>query len=232
MRPVAAGASSVRPLHQRATSSRSTELNSVTDYRPSVLLERRARDGIRDGSITVLFRRWRRAQVVAGRTYRTSAGLVAVDQVDIVDPTTLTDSDAGPAGYSSAEQLRADLKGTSDDPVYRLRVRAVAGPDPRDELAATADLGPDDIAELDRRLARLDRASGCGSWTIETLVAVRDNPGRRASDLAAAAGRELQSFKTDVRKLKALGLTESLAIGYRLSPRGEAYLSHRPPAPA
>jgi hypothetical protein len=27
-----------------------------------------------------------------------------------------------------------------------------------------------------------------------------------------------------VRKLKALGLTESLEVGYRLSPRGRAYL--------
>ena len=27
-------------------------------------------------------------------------------------------------------------------------------------------------------------------------------------------------FKRDVRKLKALGLTESLKVGYRISPRG------------
>jgi hypothetical protein len=29
-----------------------------------------------------------------------------------------------------------------------------------------------------------------------------------------------------VRKLKALGLTESLDVGYRLSPRGEALMAH------
>jgi hypothetical protein len=34
-------------------------------------------------------------------------------------------------------------------------------------------------------------------------------------------------FKANVRKLKALGLTESLDIGYRLSPRGEALLARR-----
>jgi hypothetical protein len=38
-------------------------------------------------------------------------------------------------------------------------------------------------------------------------------------------GRERLAFKTDVRKLKALGLTESLPVGYRLSPRGEAWLT-------
>ena len=37
-------------------------------------------------------------------------------------------------------------------------------------------------------------------------------------------GRETQPFKTDVRKLKNLGLTLSFNPGYTLSPRGEAYL--------
>src|SRR4051794_28967011 len=36
--------------------------------------------------------------------------------------------------------------------------------------------------------------------------------------------RPTPEFKRDVRKLKERGLTESLAIGYRLSPRGEAVL--------
>ena len=35
---------------------------------------------------------------------------------------------------------------------------------------------------------------------------------------------ETRPFKADVRKLKELGLTESLPVGYRLSPRGERYL--------
>ena len=46
----------------------------------------------------------------------------------------------------------------------------------------------------------------------------------RAEDLAASIGREKLPFKRDVRKLKELGLTESLEIGYRLSPRGVALL--------
>jgi hypothetical protein len=192
-----------------------------------VLLERRAREGILAGTVTVLFRRWRRAQVVSGRTYRTSAGLIAVDEVSVVDPALLTDEDAHPAGYDSVERLRADLRGSDSNPVYRLAVRPAGEPDPRDELAADADLSWVDIAELDRRLARLDRVSSSGPWTTAILIAIRDNPGRRAADLAAAAGRETQPFKLDVRKLKALGLTHSLQTGYRLSPRGEAYLRRR-----
>jgi hypothetical protein len=46
----------------------------------------------------------------------------------------------------------------------------------------------------------------------------------RAADLAASVGREKHPFKVDVRKLKELGLTESLERGYRLSPRGRVLL--------
>ena len=49
----------------------------------------------------------------------------------------------------------------------------------------------------------------------------------RAGDLADEVGRERLPFKADVRKLKNLGLTISLGVGYRLSPRGEAYLAAR-----
>jgi hypothetical protein len=190
-----------------------------------VLLERRAREGILDGSITVLARRWRRAQVVAGRTYRTAAGLIAVDEVTVVDPATLTDTDAKPAGYATADALRADLRGEAGDPVYLLRVRPADGPDPRSVLAEDAALTPADVAELDRRLDSLDRASAYGPWTASILTAIQAEPGRRAGDLAAAAGREMLAYKLDVRKLKALGLTISLPVGYRLSPRGQAYLA-------
>ncbi|HEV7653345.1 MAG TPA: hypothetical protein VGP36_01225 [Mycobacteriales bacterium] len=197
-----------------------------------MLLEKRARDGILDGSVTVLARRWRRPQVVAGRVYRTVAGRIAVDSVRVVDPATLTDADVRPAGYRTADELRADLRGVEGDPVYLLEVRLAEGPDPRTELAASAELTPADVAELDRRLDRLDRAAAYGPWTASILADIQASPGLRAGDLAAAAGREMLPYKADVRKLKALGLTLSLPIGYRLSPRGEAYLkaTHRPRA--
>ena len=45
-----------------------------------------------------------------------------------------------------------------------------------------------------------------------------------ACDIALALGVEKLKFKSNVRRLKALGLTESLEVGYRLSPRGQAWL--------
>jgi hypothetical protein len=56
------------------------------------------------------------------------------------------------------------------------------------------------------------------------LELIARHPETRAADLAPMLGRERLPFKADVRKLKELGLTESLRIGYRLSPRGRAAL--------
>ncbi|MGH9184579.1 MAG: hypothetical protein ACRD0U_02000 [Acidimicrobiales bacterium] len=198
-----------------------------------MLFEVRFRDPIADGSVTVTFRRWKRRQAVAGRRYRTMVGIIEVDSVDVVDEADISAADAAPAGYESVAALVADLRGTPDLPLYRIRFNPVPGPDPRDELAGTAQLSAADIAELDRRLDRLDRASPHGPWTASVLAAIDARPATRAADLAASFGRETQPFKIDVRKLKNLGLTLSLDVGYRLSPRGEAYLRIRgqpPPA--
>ncbi len=65
-----------------------------------------------------------------------------------------------------------------------------------------------------------------GPWTLAVLRAIRANPERRAGDLAAELRAPRLPFKVDVRKLKELGLTESLPIGYRLSARGAAVLAH------
>jgi hypothetical protein len=189
-----------------------------------VLFEARFRDGVQDGSVTVTFRRWKRPQVVTGHRYRTAVGILAVDSVEVVDAAEITDADAGRSGYPSAAAVVADLRGADGLPVYRVGFHAVEGPDPRDELAANPALSDADVADLDRRLTRLDRASSHGPWTRETLAIIAERPAVRAGDLAAALGRERDPFKVDVRKLKNLGLTLSLEVGYRLSPRGAAYL--------
>ena len=78
--------------------------------------------------------------------------------------------------------------------------------------------------ELDAALARLDKASRSGPWTAGVLELIAKRPATLAEELAASRGEERLSFKRRVRQLKELGLTESLETGYRLSPRGRAYL--------
>jgi len=101
----------------------------------------------------------------------------------------------------------------------------------RTSLGAKA-FTPEERADLRARLARLDARAPDGPWTRATLAIIDEHPGTRAAELAASLGRERLPFKADVRKLKALGLTESLERGYRISPRGRAFLDgESPPAP-
>jgi hypothetical protein len=205
-----------------------------------MLIEGRLHQGIRDGRITVLFRRWRRPQVVAGHTYRTAAGLITVDAIDVVTDR-ITKADARRAGYPDPESVFAELEAASSPTArmkrryppknpdgelttYRLKIRYLDIPDPRDELAHSADLADTERAEITKRLDRLDKASPFGPWTRPTLAKIAERPATRAADLASDFGRETAPFKLDVRKLKNMGLTISLEVGYRLSPRGESYL--------
>lgn len=192
-----------------------------------MLFEKRFWPGLANGSVTVAFRRWERPRVLAGRSYRAAGQILDIVSVEQVDPAEITPDDAASAGYSSADDLVADLRGDPSRPLFRIEFRRSRRPDPRATLAADDVLDEAAVAEIDRRLDRLDRASTHGAWTRETLRLVAAHPERRAGDLAAMAGRERDPFKIDVRKLKNLGLTESLEVGYRLSPRGQAYLDAR-----
>ena len=187
-----------------------------------MLLPMKVAQGVADGSVRLAFRRWRRQDVRPGHVFTTSAGLVRVDAVSRVDADDITDDEARLAGWPDADRLRKRLAPEGD--TYRVEL-SHAGPDPRVALRSSADLGPDDVAELDRRLERLDRAAAHGPWTLHYLELIREHPQRRAPDLAELVGRETAPFKIDVRKLKNLGLTVSFPVGYEISPRGLAYLS-------
>jgi hypothetical protein len=188
-----------------------------------MLLPPKVAHGVADGSVTLAFRRWRKQDVAVGSTFRTVSGVVRVDEVSVVDPVAISDDEAVAAGWPDADRLRHQLDKVAEGDTYRVRV-SWAGPDPRVALRETADLTEDDIATIDAKLERLDRASSHGPWTMATLDLIRRRPHTRAPDLAVEVGRERDPFKIDVRKLKNLGLTRSFDVGYDVSPRGLAYL--------
>ena len=177
-------------------------------------------DAILAGDVDLAFRRWDRPRLLVGTRMRTRAGLIEVTSVDEVDPDALTDADARRAGAATLADLRQGLAANDDRAVFRVGLR-FAGADPRVALRGTVP-DSDEIGGLRARLDRLDSASRSGPWTDAALTIIDRFPERRAPELAAELGRETAEFKRDVRKLKELGLTESLDIGYRLSPRGEA----------
>ncbi|HEY6638264.1 MAG TPA: hypothetical protein VIZ61_11330 [Solirubrobacterales bacterium] len=185
-----------------------------------MLFNRRALDGIEAGEIDLAFRRWKRLTVKAGGTLRTRAGVLGIDAVERISEERITAEQARRAGFASKRELTESLR--PEGRLYRIRFHRI-GDDPRVALRSRARISRSERVELDARLDRMDRARG-DPWTRRVLALIEDRPETLAADLAASLGMEKAPFKQDVRKLKELGLTESLPVGYRLSPRGRAYL--------
>ncbi|WP_410790263.1 hypothetical protein [Kribbella sp. C-35] len=184
------------------------------------------KDGVESGQITVAYRRWAEPRVVEGRIYRTNAGRIEIDSIRPVNPDLIADNDpdVALADRQNAKDVRRRLRGDDTLPTFLIRFHLVEGPDPREELAAQSSLSEADVADLRERLDHFDQLSNHGPWTEQTLRLIESTPATRAADLAASVGRETAPFKLDVRKLKNLGLTYSLEVGYQLTPRGAAYL--------
>lgn len=192
-------------------------------YTRLVLFKTFTHEPIRRGDITLTVRRWRTPQAKVGGQYRLhSGGAIEVTALDIVEPDDLTEHDAHLAGFKSLKALLRSFAKHEGGSLYRIAFTYIGElPDPRAELAASDELSVGDIADL---RARLDRMDGDHPWTRDVLWLIEDNEGVRAGDLAPAVGMETQRFKTNVRRLKSLGLTQSLETGYRVSPRGFAFL--------
>ena len=188
-----------------------------------MLLKQDTLEGIAAGTITALFRRWTTPRVKAGSTFRTAAGVVAVDSVEPASETAITDLEARKAGFESRAQLVSELSKYPDGQLYRIAVR-LAGADPRVALRGDARLTAADVQALERKIAAMGAKSQDGPWALRVLRLIEQRPGVLAARLAKSLDMETALFKPRVRQLKELGLTESLEVGYRLSPRGQAFL--------
>jgi hypothetical protein len=135
----------------------------------------------------------------------------------------ISGADAKRAGYASRDALVEELSRYDEGKIYRIELGPLAA-DPRIALRKKKASSEQENSAMRGRLSRLDAHSADGPWTQRALELIRAHPGRRAGDLCELMGQEKMRFKGNVRKLKSMGLTESLEVGYRLSPRGDALL--------
>ena len=174
--------------------------------------------GIAEGRVTLAFRRWRRAPPADGSSLRSPVGVLCLDRVIVVDEGDITLEDVRRTGMS-LDELRASIAG--EGTLLRIELR-LAGDDPRIALRERLP----EHAELEAiavKLARIDAASA-RPWTTRYLQLIAGQPGIVSRVLARQVEEDVPPFKRRVRQLKELGLTESLEVGYRLSPRGRAVL--------
>jgi hypothetical protein len=174
--------------------------------------------GIAQGRVTLAFRKWRRAPPADGSTLRSPVGMISLDRVTVIEEGDITPEDVHRTGMS-VDELRASIAG--EGTLLRIELR-LAGDDPRIALRERLP----EQAELEALVARLARvdASCQVPWTTRYLQLIADQPGIVSRVLAPQVNADVPPFKRRVRQLKELGLTESLDVGYRLSPRGRAVL--------
>ena len=179
--------------------------------------------GLVEGRVTCTYRRWEVVRPKVGSKFTTAAGVVEVTSITPAEEEQLTEQDAADAGFDSAAALVKWTSAKGGGDLYRIGI-ALAGPDPRVALRGSDQLDVAEVSALNAKLDRMDRAAE-QPWTRSTLRQIQRVPGVVSTELAAEAGQQRHTYKLRVRRLKALGLTESLERGYRLSPRGQAYLA-------
>ena len=169
-------------------------------------------DEIRAGKVTVSFRNWRRPHAKVGGVYRLRpTGTVKVTGLASARLGDVTVADAARAGFRSVDALVAFLGLPRNAVVTRVEFALT------DDAPKTApSLAPEEVL---KRLNATDRRSAA-PWTGRVLALIEAHPATRAGDLAPAMGWDTPKFKSNVRKLKALGLTQSLEVGYRLTELG------------
>lgn len=187
-----------------------------------MLFKQRILDRIAAGEVTVALRRWRRPTVKAGGRLRTPIGELAIGVVEATTLEEVTDTDARAAGFAGRAEALAALS-AGDGQLYRIEF-LLDREDPRKGLALSDALDVQAVGLIRDTLRDLDRRGRGPRWTDTYLRLVHLHAGIPACELARMAGAEKAVLKRRMRRLKDLGLTESLDVGYRLSPRGHQFL--------
>lgn len=179
---------------------------------------------IRNAEITVSLRTWRRPQArVGGVYYLRPSGAVEVTAMTECTLHDVSTDDLRDAGFVDRSAVVSVLGIDENDPIWV--VRFSFHPNRTRPLPDRTSVDHDELVTLATKLARKDERSPDGPWTRATLVLIGKQPGTVSTQLAEQLDRDRLTLKRDIRKLKSLGLTISLDVGYRLSTKGEALVA-------
>jgi hypothetical protein len=179
--------------------------------------------GIKEGRITLAFRKWKKPTVKKGSLLKTPIGQVEINNIDETTIDRITNAEAIKAGFTDCAELINHLATVEQGTIYKISLRYL-GEDPRIGLREKTTLTQTEFASLKNKLDRFDAFSKQGNWTLDVLLLIRDHPEVKAAVLARKIKKEKDWLKINIRKLKNLGLTISHEIGYSLSPLGLALL--------
>ena len=178
---------------------------------------------IAKGDVNLAFRKWKKPTVKTGGTLLTPVGQLKIITVSPIEYEQISDQDIKAAGFYNREELDKALASKSEGELFRISFELL-GDDPRVALRESSAISEEELEKIINKLARLDAGGAVKNWTFNVLRSIKENPEKRAADLARYLGYEKLWLKPNIRKLKGMGLTISLPVGYKLSPRGETVL--------
>lgn len=191
-----------------------------------MLIKQKELEGIRSGRITLAFRKWKKTSVRKGSVLLTSIGVIRITDITETDFAKITEEEAQQAGYANVQALVTELDKTINGVIYKIQLSHEKSDGAT--LRQDAQITVEELDELKDKLMKLDKFSNQGKWTVKVLQAIKENPQLPAAELAPKVNKEKEWLKTNVRKLKSLGLTISHEPGYTLTPLGEYVLEMLP----
>lgn len=94
-----------------------------------MLIKLEVLEAIRDGRITLQFRRWTRPSVKPGGTLKTKVGLLQIGRIDEMNPADVTVADARKAGFKDLAEFHKWLGTMKQGPLFhRIEVSYIGGP--------------------------------------------------------------------------------------------------------
>ena len=178
------------------------------------------KQAIAAGRITTSFRAWRTPQAKLGGQYNIPPyGAIEVTRIRRQTLAKASAAAIKRAGFENRTALGEFLKADVDTPLYQIDFKYLG-----QSAVKQAPSGRLAAEELDRVLIKLARMDKTQAWTQAALELIGAQPETRAADLAPHCNMDTPTFKRNIRKLKALGLTQSLATGYKLTARGQQVL--------
>ena len=175
-------------------------------------------EGIKNGRITLAFRKWKRPRVLKGSLIKSPIGQIEILNINSAGIDQISKLDAALSGIEYGD-LIATLNSISQGNIYKIELK-YHSLDPRLILREQSEISDTELEQIKSKLKKYDLFSKRGDWTLLVLQSINDHPKTRAIEIATALGFPKDWLKSNIRRLKNLGLTISHQIGYSLSPRG------------
>ena len=190
-----------------------------------MLFKQKHLEGIKAGTVTLAFRKWKSTQLKRGSLLKTDVGIVEITDIAIINEPHINEIDAQKAGFINLESLMKSIYSAEIGKIYKIHVRFLKETQAK-KIKEKISLSQSEIDSYKAKLLQMDKYARNGFWTKDILTSIKDNPKLSATQLSLKTGKTKEWLTQSIRKLKNIGLTVSLDPGYDLTPTGKLLMEH------